>query len=105
MLSLPKNFESFGEARKKSFMALYEAKQRGKKVIGVFCSYTPVELVYAAGAISVGLCGKSEQGIAEAETVLPKTLCPLIKASYGMAMTDQCPFFYFSDGILAGRTE
>lgn len=104
MLSLPKNFESFGEARKKSFMALYEAKQRGKKVIGVFCSYTPVELVYAAGAISVGLCGKSEQGIAEAETILPKTLCPLIKASYGMAMTDQCPFFYFSDGILAETT-
>ena len=104
MLSLPKNFESFNDARKKSFMALYEAKQRGKKVIGVFCSYTPIEIVYAAGAISVGLCGKSEQGIAEAETVLPKTLCPLIKASYGMAMTDQCPFFYFSDGILAETT-
>ena len=104
MLSLPKNFETFNDARKKSFMALYEAKQRGKKVVGVFCSYTPVELVYAAGAISVGLCGKSEQGIPEAETVLPKTLCPLIKASYGMAMTDQCPFFYFSDGILAETT-
>ena len=103
-LSLPKNFESFNDARKKSFMALYEAKQRGKKVVGVFCSYTPVELVYAAGAISVGLCGKSEQGIPEAETRLPKTLCPLIKASYGMAMTDQCPFFYFSDGILAETT-
>ncbi|MBQ7732691.1 MAG: 2-hydroxyacyl-CoA dehydratase [Synergistaceae bacterium] len=104
MLSLPKNFETFNDARKKSFMALYEAKERGKKVIGVFCSYTPVELVYAAGAISVGLCGKSEQGIPEAETVLPKTLCPLIKASYGMAMTDQCPYFYFSDGILAETT-
>ena len=104
MLSLPKNFETFNDARKKSFMALYEAKQKGKKVVGVFCSYTPVELVYAAGAISVGLCGKSEQGIPEAETVLPKTLCPLIKASYGMAMTDQCPFFYFSDGILAETT-
>ena len=72
-LELPKNFESFNDARKKSFMALYEAKQKGKKVIGVFCSYTPVELVYAAGAISVGLCGKSEQGIPEAETRLPKT--------------------------------
>lgn len=104
MLSLPKNFETFNEARKKSFMALYEAKQSGKKVIGVFCSYTPVELVYAAGAISVGLCGKSEQGIPEAEAHLPKTLCPLIKASYGMALSDQCPFFYFSDGILAETT-
>ena len=104
MLSLPKNFESFNDSRKKSFMALYEAKQAGKKVVGTFCSYTPVELINAAGAISVGLCGKSEQGIAEAETRLPKTLCPLIKASYGMAMTDQCPYFYFSDGILAETT-
>ena len=104
MLTLPKNFETFNEARKKSFMALYEAKQRGKKVVGFFCSYTPLELVYAAGAISVGLCGKSEQGIPEAEAHLPKTLCPLIKASYGMALTDQCPFFYFSDGILAETT-
>ena len=104
MLSLPKNFESFNEARKKSFMALYNAKEQGKKIIGTFCSYTPVEIINAAGAISVGLCGKSEQGITEAETRLPKTLCPLIKASYGMAMTDQCPFFYFSDGILAETT-
>ena len=104
MLSLPKNFESFNEARKKSFMALYNAKEQGKKIIGTFCSYTPVEIINAVGAISVGLCGKSEQGITEAETRLPKTLCPLIKASYGMAITDQCPFFYFSDGILAETT-
>ena len=104
MLSLPKNFETFNDARKKSFMALYNAKESGKKVIGTFCSYTPVEIINAAGAISVGLCGKSEQGIAEAETVLPKTICPLIKASYGMAFTDQCPYFYFSDAIIAETT-
>ena len=104
MLSLPRNFESFNEARRKSFMALYNAKEQGKKIIGTFCSYTPVEIIYAAGAVSVGLCGKSEQGITEAEAHLPKTLCPLIKASYGMALTEQCPFFYFSDGILAETT-
>ena len=104
MFRLPKNFETFNEARQKSFMSLYEAKKNGKKVIGTFCSYTPVELIHAAGAIPVGLCGKSEQGIPEAEAHLPKTLCPLIKASYGMAMSDQCPYFYFSDGILAETT-
>ena len=62
--------------------------------MGTFCSYTPTELIHAAGAIPVGLCGNSEQGILEAETRLPKTLCLLIKSSYGLAMTDQCPFFY-----------
>ena len=104
MLSLPKNFETYDEKKKAAFMELYEAKERGKRVVGIFCSYTPVELINAAGAVSVALCGKGEQGIAEAETRLPKTLCPLIKASYGLALTDQCPFFYFSDGILAETT-
>ena len=104
MLSLPKNFESYDEKRRNAFLALYEVKKKGKKVVGTFCSYTPAELIHAAGAIPVGLCGSSEQGILEAETRLPKTLCPLIKSSYGLAMTDQCPFFYFSDGVLAETT-
>ena len=104
MLSLPKNFETYDEKRRNAFLALYEVKKRGKKVVGTFCSYTPTELIHAAGAIPVGLCGNSEQGILEAETRLPKTLCPLIKSSYGLAMTDQCPFFYFSDGVLAETT-
>ncbi|BDF77466.1 2-hydroxyglutaryl-CoA dehydratase, D-component [Pyramidobacter piscolens W5455] len=104
MLELPKNFESYDEKRRNAFLALYEEKKKGKKVVGTFCSYTPTELIHAAGAIPVGLCGNSEQGILEAETRLPKTLCPLIKSSYGLAMTDQCPFFYFSDGVLAETT-
>ena len=87
MLSLPKNFETYDEKRRNAFLALYEVKKRGKKVVGTFCSYTPTELIHAAGAIPVGLCGNSEQGILEAETRLPKTLCPLIKSSYGLAMT------------------
>ena len=104
MLSLPKNFETYDEKKKGSFLALYEAKEKGKKVVGTFCSYTPVELICAAGAVPVSLCGKGEQGVLDAEARLPKTLCPLIKASYGLALTDQCPFFYFADGILAETT-
>ena len=104
MLTLPKDFETYDEKRRNAFLALYEEKKKGKKVVGTVCSYTPTELIHAAGAIPVGLCGNSEQGIMEAETRLPKTLCPLIKSSYGLAMTDQCPFFYFSDGVLAETT-
>ncbi|WOL40688.1 double-cubane-cluster-containing anaerobic reductase [Pyramidobacter sp. YE332] len=104
MLTLPKDFETYDEKRRNAFLALYEEKKKGKKVVGTFCSYTPTELIHAVGAIPVGLCGNSEQGIMEAETRLPKTLCPLIKSSYGLAMTEQCPFFYFSDGVLAETT-
>lgn len=104
MIKLPENFETYDEKRKNGFLALKAEKEKGKKVAGIFCSYTPVELIMAAGAVYVSLCGSSELGISEAEEILPKTLCPLIKSSYGLALTDRCPYFYFSDIILGETT-
>lgn len=103
-LNLPENFETFPEARKKAFLTLKELKEQGKRIVGTFCTYTPAELVTAADAIAVGLCGVSEELVHPAETRLPKNLCPLIKASYGGAISGKCPFFYFSDMILAETT-
>ena len=105
MLQLPEEFETFSEARKNGFMKILEMKrQNGNKVVGVFCSYTPVELIVAADATYVSLCGTGEEGILASERHLPKNLCPLIKSSYGLALTDSCPYFYFSDVILAETT-
>ena len=103
-IQLPEFFDTYSEAKKNGFLRLKEAKEKGKKVVGVFCSYTPVELIRAAGAASVGLCGSSEDGIAQAEAYLPQTLCPLIKSSFGQAHEDLCPFFYFSDAIIGETT-
>lgn len=105
MLQLPEGFETFTEARKNGFLKILDMKrQNGKKVVGVFCSYTPVELITAANATYVSLCGTGEEGIVASERHLPKNLCPLIKSSYGLALTDSCPYFYFSDVILAETT-
>lgn len=104
MNNLPKGFESLAEAQQKKFLALKSLKDEGGKVIGVYCSYVPTELVYAAGAVPVSLCATSEKPISAAERDLPKNLCPLIKASYGHAITDTCPFFYFSDFIVGETT-
>lgn len=57
----------------------------------------------AMGAASVSLCSTSDETIPDAERDLPKNLCPLIKSSYGFAITDKCPFFYFSD-VVVGET-
>ena len=35
--------------------------------------------------------------------MLPKNLCPLIKGTYGFAVTEKCPYTYFSD-IIIGET-
>lgn len=104
MLRLPENFESFPEARKSGFMKMKAHKDNGGKIVGTYCSFIPTELIIAAGAIPVTLCATSEEPIAAAEEHLPSNICPLIKASYGFALTDTCPYFYFSDFIVGETT-
>ena len=104
MLRLPDNFETFSEARKSGFMKMKEHKDRGGKIVGIYCSFVPTELIIAAGAVPVSLCATSEEPISAAEAHLPPNLCPLIKASYGFALTDTCPYFYFSDFIVGETT-
>lgn len=103
MNNLPSNFDTFNEARRMGFIKAKELKESGQKLVGVFCAYTPVEIPMAAKASVVGVCGVSEEPIPDAEKVLPRNLCPLIKSSYGHAITDTCPYFYFSD-LLIGET-
>lgn len=62
-----------------------------------------MELIYAADAVPVSLCGGPEGVIQAAEVHLPENLCPLIKSSYGNAITDSCLYFYFSD-LVVGET-
>lgn len=103
MNQLPEMFNEFSEARRNGFIKVKEYKDKGKNVVGTFCTYTPKEVIYAANAIPVSLCGMSEEPIPDAEADLPKNLCPLIKSSYGFAITNKCPYTYFAD-ILVGET-
>ncbi|MBQ1229133.1 MAG: 2-hydroxyacyl-CoA dehydratase, partial [Firmicutes bacterium] len=79
--ALPEVFEEFAEARKNSFLAVKELKEKDVPVIGSYCTYFPQELPMAMGAASVSLCSTSDETIADAEKDLPKNLCPLIKSS------------------------
>ena len=103
-LELPKSFDDFVDARKAGFLKVKEFVENGGHVVGMFCSYTPLELFDAAGLACVGLCGTSNEPIADAEKVLPKNLCPLIKSSYGFAYTEKCPYTYFCDFIVGETT-
>lgn len=79
-------------------------KDQGSKVVGVYCAFTPKELITAAGGIPVSLCGASDVPIPAAEQHLPRNICPLVKSSYGFALTDTCPNFHFSDFLVADAT-
>ena len=103
-LELPKSFDEFVDARKAGFIRVKDYVQNGGHLVGMFCSYTPLELFDAADVAVVGLCGTSNEPIEDAEKVLPKNLCPLIKSSYGFAYTNKCPYTYFCDFIVGETT-
>lgn len=100
---LPEIFDDFAENRQNSFIRVKELKDKNIPIVGVFCTFFPSELAFAAGASCISLCSTSDETIPVAEKDLPKNICPLIKSSYGFAITDKCPFFYFSD-IVIGET-
>ena len=100
---LPSTFDEFVDARKAGFMKVKEYKENGGKFAGTLCSYTPNELLDAAGVASVGLCGTSNETVPDAEVDLPKNLCPLIKSTYGFAKSQKCPYTYFAD-LIVGET-
>ncbi|OIQ11404.1 double-cubane-cluster-containing anaerobic reductase [Neomoorella thermoacetica] len=94
----------FDDLRERNVLEIKKLKDQGKKVVGTYCAFTPKELIIAAGAIPVSLCGTRQEPIPEAEKILPRNLCPLIKSSFGFAITGSCPYFYFADLLIAETT-
>ena len=96
--------EKVGQAFETNVLDLTQAKEAGRKVVGSYCIYSPGELALAAGAIPVSLCGTRQDAIPAAEAVLPRTLCPLIKSSYGFLLNDSCSYLAASDLVIADTT-
>jgi benzoyl-CoA reductase/2-hydroxyglutaryl-CoA dehydratase subunit BcrC/BadD/HgdB len=80
------------------------AKAEGRPVVGILCEYAPRELILAAGAIPVCLCGGSAEMIGAAENDLPANLCPLIKSTYGYHVEKANPFLEMADIVVAETT-
>ena len=55
------------------------------KKIGWFCAYTPVELLYAAGFLPVGV--KSDSGAEHEDVVLGDSICSYVRSCMGGALT------------------
>jgi benzoyl-CoA reductase/2-hydroxyglutaryl-CoA dehydratase subunit BcrC/BadD/HgdB len=98
------SFDRITAAFERNVLSLNEAKEKGKKVVGQYCMYTPSEIAVAAGAIPVSLCGTRNDSIPAAEEILPRSLCPLIKSSFGFALQDSCPYLVASDVVVADTT-
>lgn len=82
---------------------LQEHKAHGGIVVGTFCLYVPEELILAAGGICVGLCAGTDFPAADAEAVLPRNICPLIKSAVGFKLAHLCPYVESCD-LVVGET-
>jgi benzoyl-CoA reductase/2-hydroxyglutaryl-CoA dehydratase subunit BcrC/BadD/HgdB len=80
------------------------AKAERKPIVGILCEYTPRELIFAAGAVPVCLCGGALEMIGPAENELPANLCPLIKSTYGYHVEKANPFLEMTDLLVAETT-
>ena len=98
------SLEHFRDVTGRNVLALQEAKEKGRKVVGQFCIYSPLEIALAAGAVPVSLCGTKQDSIPVAEEVLPRCLCPLSMSSFGFALQDSCPYLAASDIVVADAT-
>ncbi len=76
----------------------------GRPIVGILCEYAPRELLLAAGAVPVCLCGGSAATIAPAEQYLPVSLCPLIKSTFGYHVQKSNPFLEMADLVVAETT-
>jgi len=94
----------FGKMIQNCYEYATEAKAKGKRIVGIMCEYTPRELIMAADAVPVCLCGGSAEMIQPAEEDLPANLCPLIKSTYGYHLEKANPFLEMADLIVAETT-
>jgi benzoyl-CoA reductase/2-hydroxyglutaryl-CoA dehydratase subunit BcrC/BadD/HgdB len=79
-------------------------KAKGRHIVGIMCEYTPRELIMAADAVPVCLCGGSAEMVPPAEEHLPANLCPLIKSTYGYHIQKKNPFLEMADLVVAETT-
>ena len=80
------------------------AKEEGRPVVGTFCVYVPEEIVQAVNGVCVGLCGGSPGSIPDAEKVLPRNICPMVKSAFGVEGGRICPYFDVVDFVYGETT-
>jgi benzoyl-CoA reductase/2-hydroxyglutaryl-CoA dehydratase subunit BcrC/BadD/HgdB len=94
----------FGKMIQNCYDYATKAKADGKHIVGIMCEYTPRELIMAADAVPVCLCGGSANMVGPAEKDLPANLCPLIKSTYGYHIQKANPFLEMADLVVAETT-
>lgn len=80
--------------------SLSKLKNMDRPYIGYFCTYTPIELIYAAGFMPVRIFGGAGQ-VDQAYNLAPQFICPPVLRSLEMALSGK---YDFLKGVIQGYT-
>jgi benzoyl-CoA reductase subunit C len=79
-------------------VAEWKSRNPGKKVVGCYPVYSPVELIHAAGMLPVGVIGGGNRlEIAHADSRFQSFICSIVKSTLELGLTDRLKFL---DGIV-----
>ncbi len=92
---------NFFDRREKEIRA---AKMNGKKVVGYFCMFAPIELVLAADAIPVRVSSGWYDTSKLGDRVVPAEVCPVIRSTIGAEMISLSPYLELSDAVISTLT-
>jgi len=79
-------------------------RKAGGRSIGSFCIYLPDEISMAAGVLNIPLCGGSGFSVNYADKILPRDICPLVRSTFGMALSGTCPYKTLKDCVVGETT-
>ena len=90
----PEALKPFTDVLKHVFVDMQGAvKPMGVPSVGTYCVMVPPELIYAAGAMPVKLCGGSYTAFNVGDDIAPRDACPLVKAIMGFESIGVMPVY------------
>lgn len=81
-----------------------EFKEKGGKVIGYTCMFTPIELILAAGAIPIRIDSGFYTPSKIGDQIVPVEVCPVVRSMIGITMAELYPYLEMCDVIISPNT-
>ena len=104
----PESIKYFYDILKNTFVenhpAILSEQYSGMKKIGIYCMMVPEELIYAAGAIPVRLCGGSFEASCAGDELVPRDTRPVAKSSVGFTAFELNPLYDLCDLVIIPAT-
>ncbi|MBW1984972.1 MAG: 2-hydroxyacyl-CoA dehydratase [Deltaproteobacteria bacterium] len=94
------SIKKFKEALDNKNGELSSLAKSGKKIIGYFCTYTPIEIIHAAGFMPVRVTGDAET-LSKVDAHVPNFICPYLRRAFESGLNGQ---YEYLSGIIQGYT-